>query len=67
LKYPEATAACRGKRKLALNTVGAVCLSDSPAVRHLKEKKRKRESQKKRRQGKKKNKKGRKKSVKGRN
>ena len=32
LKYPEATAACRGKRKLALNTVGAVCLSDSPAV-----------------------------------
>lgn len=51
LKYPEATAACRGKRKLALNTVGAVCLSDSPTVRHLKEKEEE-ESQKKR-QGKK--------------
>ena len=62
LKYPEVMAACRGKRKLALNTIGAVCLSDSPTVRHFKEKEEEKRVAEERRQGKKK---GRKKSVKG--
>ena len=36
LKYPESKTSSKAKRKPAINT-NAVCLSDSPVVRHLKE------------------------------